>query len=82
VYPFVVPLRPVPGSLMERCRPPAPDDMDAVYRQVAPYLVARGVASWDVRAGCARCQACSAISILERDLASDQRTHLPILDVR
>ncbi|HEV8652216.1 MAG TPA: MSMEG_0568 family radical SAM protein [Actinomycetes bacterium] len=82
VYPFVVPLRPVPGSLMEHCRPPTADDMDAVYRQVAPYLVARGVASWDVRAGCARCQACSAISILERDLASDQRTHLPILDVR
>jgi radical SAM protein (TIGR04043 family) len=82
VYPFVVPLRPVPGSLMGDWLPPAPDDMDRVYRQVAPYLVARGLGSWDVRAGCARCQACSAISVLERDLAGDQRVHLPILDRR
>jgi radical SAM protein (TIGR04043 family) len=82
VYPFVVPLRPVPGSLMGDWLPPAPDDMDRVYRQVAPYLVARGLGSWDVRAGCARCQACSAISVLERDLAGDQRVHLPLLDRR
>jgi len=80
VYPFVVPLRPVPGSLMGDCLPPAPDYMDRVYRQVAPYLVARGLGSGDVRAGCARCQACSAISVLERDLARDQRLHLPLLD--
>jgi len=80
VYPFVVPLRPVPGSLLGDCLPPAPDYMDRVYRQVAPYLVARGLGSGDVRAGCARCQACSAISVLERDLARDQRLHLPLLD--
>jgi hypothetical protein len=61
--------------------PPTPDYMDRVYRQVAPYLVARGLGSWDVRAGCARCQACSAMSVLERDLASDQRAHLPIVGV-
>jgi len=82
VYPFVVPLRPVPGSLMGDCLPPAADYMDRVYRQVAPYLVARGLGSGDVRAGCARCQACSAISLLERDLASDQRLRLPLLDQR
>jgi radical SAM protein (TIGR04043 family) len=82
VYPFVVPLRPVPGSLMGDCLPPTPDYMDRVYRQVAPYLVARGLGSGDVRAGCARCQACSAISVLERDLASDQRLRLPLLDRR
>jgi len=80
VYPFVVPLRPVPGSLMGDCLPPAPDYMDRVYRQVAPYLVARGLGSGDVRAGCARCQACSAISVLERDLARDQRLRLPLLN--
>ncbi|HJW58492.1 MAG TPA: MSMEG_0568 family radical SAM protein [Actinomycetota bacterium] len=80
VYPFVVPLRLVPGSLMGDCMPPSADYMDRVYRQVAPYLVARGLGSGDVRAGCARCQACSAISLLERDLASDQRLRLPLLD--
>ena len=82
VYPFVVPLRPVPGSLMGDCMPPSADYMDRVYRQVAPYLVARGLGSGDVRAGCARCQACSAISLLERDLASDQRLRLPVLNQR
>jgi radical SAM protein (TIGR04043 family) len=82
VYPFVVPLRPVPGSLMGDCLPPTPDYMDRVYRQVAPYLVARGLGSGDARAGCARCQACSAISLLERDLASDQRLRLPVLNQR
>jgi radical SAM protein (TIGR04043 family) len=80
VYPFVVPLRPVPGSLMGDCMPPSADYMDRVYRQVAPYLVARGLGSGDVRAGCARCQACSAISLLEKDLASDPRLRLPLLD--
>ena len=80
VYPFVVPLRPVPGSLMEDCCRRRPTTSRPVYRQVVPYLVARGLGSGDVRAGCARCQACSAISALERDLASDQRLRLPLLD--
>ena len=38
VYPFIVPLRPVPGSLMEDLLPPPREAVEAVYRKVVPYL--------------------------------------------
>jgi radical SAM protein (TIGR04043 family) len=80
VYPFVVPLRPVPGSLMEDVLPPAPDYVESVYRQVAPYLATRGLGSWEVHAGCARCQACSAMSSYEGEEEDGSgRRYLPIL---
>jgi radical SAM protein (TIGR04043 family) len=66
VYPFVVPLRPVPGSLMEDLRPPPQEAVEAVYRQVVPYLAQKGLSSAGVAAGCARCQACSGIGAFER----------------
>jgi radical SAM protein (TIGR04043 family) len=71
VYPFVVPLRPVPGSLMEACSPPPPETMESVYRRVVPHLQARGLSATSVRAGCARCQACSAIGVMERSIVGD-----------
>jgi radical SAM protein (TIGR04043 family) len=80
VYPFVVPLRPVPGSLLEDVLPPPPDYVESVYRQVAPYLATRGLGSWEVHAGCSRCQACSAMSAYERDEDDGTgRRYLPIL---
>jgi radical SAM protein (TIGR04043 family) len=66
VYPFIVPLRPVPGSLMQDVPPPAADYMRQVYRQAVPYLRSRGLASWHVKAGCARCNACSAMAAFEQ----------------
>ncbi|MGH3275750.1 MAG: MSMEG_0568 family radical SAM protein [Streptosporangiaceae bacterium] len=66
VYPFIVPLRPVPGSLMADVPPPGADYMRQVYRQAVPYLRQRGLASWHVKAGCARCNACSAMSAFEK----------------
>ena len=66
VYPFVVPLRPVPGSLMADMPPPGAGYMREVYQKVVPYLRARGLASWQVKAGCARCNACSAMAVFER----------------
>ncbi len=68
VYPFVVPLRPIAGSLMEACRPPTADYTENVYRQVVPYLKARGLGAKGVAAGCARCQACSAMGAMEQAL--------------
>jgi radical SAM protein (TIGR04043 family) len=82
VYPFVVPLRPVPGTPLGDALPPGPEDMESVYRRVVPYLVARGLGSWNVRAGCARCQACSAMTAMERSLVHDGRRSLPLVDVR
>ncbi len=86
VYPFVVPLRPVPGSLMENQLPPSQDDVEAVYRQVVPYLARKGMSSSGVAAGCARCQACSGIAAFERSGAAsspqggigDGRPSLPL----
>ncbi len=71
VYPFVVPLRPVPGSLMEDLQPPPQEAVEAVYRQVVPYLVEHGLSSAGVAAGCARCQACSGIGAFERSATAD-----------
>lgn len=66
VYPFIVPLRPVPGSLMEDVPPPPADYVERINRRVVPYLLARGLSATDVMAGCARCQACSGMAALER----------------
>lgn len=65
VYPFVVPLRPVDGSLMADWLPPEPSYAESIYRQVGPYIAQRGLAAGDVAAGCARCQACSGIAAFE-----------------
>jgi len=81
VYPFVVPLRPVPGSLMEDWLPPAPDYVESLYRRIGPYVVSRGLGSWNVTAGCARCQACSAIAAFEEPDDAATRTRLPVLGV-
>jgi radical SAM protein (TIGR04043 family) len=66
VYPFVVPLRPSPGSLLANGRPPSPAYMREVYEEVAPLIAEAGLLSQGTRAGCVRCQACSALSTFER----------------
>jgi len=79
VYPFVVPLRPTVGSLMEDLAPPPPAYTEGIYRKVAPYLAARGLGARGVAAGCARCQACSAMSLLEGSGDGRDRTYLPLV---
>lgn len=81
VYPFVVPLRPVPGSLMEDFRPPPREVVESVYRRVVPHLMARGLSAAGVTAGCARCQACSGLGAFERSDGGirDGRPALPLL---
>ena len=66
VYPFIVPLRPVPGSLMQDLLPPPKEAVEAVYRQIVPYLALKGMSASGVAAGCARCQACSGMGAFER----------------
>jgi radical SAM protein (TIGR04043 family) len=81
VYPFVVPLRPVPGSLMADFRPPPREVVESVYRRVVPHLMARGLSAAGVTAGCARCQACSGLGAFERSDGGirDGRPSLPLL---
>ena len=66
VYPFVVPLRPVAGSLMGDWPPPPPDEVERVARRIAPYLEARGIGAGTAKAGCSRCNACSPMAAVER----------------
>ena len=82
VYPFVVPLRPTVGSLMEDMVAPSPEYCETIYRRVVPYLAVRGLGARGVAAGCARCQACSAISLLEGSADSDGPTFLPLASSR
>ena len=79
VYPFVVPLRPTVGSLMQDMAAPPAQYCESVYRRVVPYLTARGLGAQGVAAGCARCQACSAMSLLEGGGGNGGRTHLPLV---
>lgn len=71
VYPFVVPLRPIPGSLMEDAIPPDPDTMKYIYEKVAEILSEKGLSAAQSPAGCVRCGACSALSSFENEKGVD-----------
>ncbi|MGZ3613683.1 MAG: MSMEG_0567/Sll0786 family nitrogen starvation N-acetyltransferase [Thermodesulfobacteriota bacterium] len=68
VYPFVVPLRPIPGSLMEDVLPPDPEEMKRIYGEVASILERKGLSSSRSLAGCVRCGACSALHTFEHEM--------------
>ncbi|GGK73349.1 radical SAM protein [Sphaerisporangium melleum] len=65
VYPFVVPFRPMKGSLAGRDGAPAPSPrvVREVTEQVAALLRAAGMTGADQRAGCAACGACAALAV-------------------
>jgi radical SAM protein (TIGR04043 family) len=64
VYPFVVPYRPLAGSLAHADGVPAPDPgvLTDVTRRVGAALGAAGMRGADQVAGCAACGACSALA--------------------
>jgi radical SAM protein (TIGR04043 family) len=66
VFPFVVPLRPVPGTPLGDSPAPHPDYVAGIYRSVAAMLADAGLDHVQAKAGCARCQACSGLSAWER----------------
>ena len=66
VYPFVVPLRPIPGSAMEKASPPDHEIMTEIYEKVAEIIRRKGLSSAQCRAGCVRCGACSALPFYEQ----------------
>jgi radical SAM protein (TIGR04043 family) len=63
VYPFVVPFRPMPGTLARRdgVPGPAPSLVRDVTERVAALLRAAGMRGADQRAGCAACGACGVL---------------------
>jgi radical SAM protein (TIGR04043 family) len=74
VYPFVVPLRPVPGTLMADAPAPDPDYVASIYRTVSAMIADAGLDHTTAKAGCARCQACSGLSAWERLSQREQAT--------
>ena len=81
VYPFVVPLRPVPGTLMADTPAPDAEYVASLYRSVSAMLADSGLDHVEAKAGCARCQACSGLSAWERVFKREEaraRGELPI----
>ncbi len=65
VYPFVVPFVPITGTPLADHQPPSSEFMYAVYEKVGELLNNAGMSSQDIKAGCAKCGACSALSTFE-----------------
>jgi radical SAM protein (TIGR04043 family) len=81
VYPFVVPLRPVAGSLMADVPAPSRHYTEPIYRKVAGFLAARGLDAGTAVAGCARCQACSSLNLMQRAGNRDPAADRPLLQI-
>ena len=65
VYPFVVPFVPIMGTPLANHQAPSSDFMYEIYEQVSAMLNHAGMSSNDIKAGCAKCGACSALSTFE-----------------
>ena len=66
VYPFVVPFVPISGTPLEDHPTPSPAFMHEILSPLAGMLRAAGMRSDSIKAGCAKCGACSALSTYER----------------
>ncbi len=67
VYPFVVPFVPISGTPLESHPAPAPGFMHAILGPLARMLQAGGLRAADIKAGCGKCGACSALATYERE---------------
>jgi radical SAM protein (TIGR04043 family) len=65
VYPFVVPFVPISGTPMATHPAPKTEFMDVLYQQVGALLKQAHLSSQTMKAGCAKCGACSALSLFE-----------------
>jgi len=66
VYPFVVPFVPIAGTPLESHPTPSPALMHEILGPLAKLLRDGGLSSGDIKAGCGRCGACSALSTYEK----------------
>lgn len=70
VYPFVVPFVPISGTPLESHAGPTPDFMHSILQPLSEMLVSAGLKAVDIKAGCGKCGACSALSTYERRLTA------------
>jgi radical SAM protein (TIGR04043 family) len=66
VYPFVVPFVPVSGTPLADRHPASAEFMRSVLQPLGRWLAEAGMTSDSVKAGCAKCAACSTLSTFER----------------
>jgi radical SAM protein (TIGR04043 family) len=66
VYPFIVPFVPISGTPLEGHPSPSPEFMASVLEPLARMLRNAGLGAEKVKAGCAKCGACSALSVFEK----------------
>ena len=66
VYPFVVPFVPISGTPMESHPAPDADFMASVLEPLSRIVLAGGMRASDIKAGCGKCGACSALSTYEK----------------
>jgi radical SAM protein (TIGR04043 family) len=67
VYPFVVPFVPISGTPLESHPSPSPALMHDILGPLARMLRDNQLAATDIKAGCGRCGACSALATYERE---------------
>jgi radical SAM protein (TIGR04043 family) len=65
VYPFVVPFVPVSGTPLAEAPAPAPEFMRSILPELGRMIGAAGLRSADIKAGCGKCGACSALASYE-----------------
>lgn len=70
VYPFVVPFVPITGTPLQHHRAPSSEFMYELYQEVGAMLDRAGMSAQSIKAGCAKCGACSAISTFESSAAA------------
>lgn len=68
VYPFVVPFIPISGTPLEGHAGPTPGFMHEILAPLARMVRAAGLRATDIKAGCGKCGACSALSTYERGI--------------
>jgi len=70
VYPFVVPFVPISGTPLENHPAPQPAFMHAILKPLSQMLREADLKATDIKAGCGKCGACSALSTYERSAAA------------
>jgi len=65
VYPFVVPFVPISGTPLQHHPAPSSDFMVEIYEGVGQRLGQSDISAEAMAAGCAKCGACSALSLFE-----------------
>jgi hypothetical protein len=65
-----VPFVPIAGTPLESHPAPSPGFMHEILTPLTRMLRAGGLSATDIKAGCGKCGACSALSTYEREAVS------------